>query len=244
MNLTESKNASMAKARTASGPSHGLHVSAHRRGKDEFVSANRHSRQVRFLKLAVPAVSLAAAAFFASATFFRSEAPVAVSTDSVSLADGRIVMANPKLDGITGDKRPYKMKAERAYQEVKKDGLVELEKITAELPFGDKTTASLTAGGGFFDNSLNRLDLAKDILLVTSDGMQAKLKSARIDISKNGLSTSEPVDITTNGSHITADSMQISEGGKLLVFDKRVRLTIDPKKLNNAKGEQNAQNTE
>ncbi len=219
-------------------------MSANRRGADAFESAGRHSRRVKILKFAVPVVALAAAGMFSAATFFRSETPVAVSTDSVSMSDGRIVMANPKLDGMTGDKRPYKMQAERAFQEVKKDGLVELETITAEMPFGTNTTAKLKAGGGFYDNSKSTLDLAKGIVLTTSDGMQAKLTSARIDIGKNGLSTSEPVDITTNGSHITADSMQVTEGGKLLVFEKRVRLTIDPKKLNAAAGGQNAQQTE
>ncbi len=222
----------------------GLQMSANRRGKDAFASAGRHSRRVRFLKYAIPVAALLSVGFFGAATFFRGTAPVDVSTDSVSLSDGRIVMANPKLDGMTGDKRPYKMMAERAYQEVNKDGLVELEKITADLPFGIDTTATLKAGGGFFDNSKSLLDLAKGIEMTTSDGMRAVLKSARIDIGKNGLSTSEPVDITTIGSHLTADSMKITESGKLLVFEKRVRLMIDPKKLNPAGGGQNAQQTE
>ena len=108
---------------------------------------------------------------------------------------------------------------------------MELEKITAELPFGTDATAWLKAGGGFYSNSKSTLELSRDIVLTTSDGMQAKLKSARIDIGKNGLSTNEPVDITSKGSRITADSLQVSEGGKLLVFEKRVRLTIDPKNL-------------
>lgn len=215
----------------------GLSMSANRRGVDAFKAAGRHSRRVRVMKLAIPVIALVAAGMFSAATFFRNEAPVAVSTDSVSMSDGRIVMANPKLDGITGDKRPYKMQAERAYQEVKKDGLVELEKITAELPFGTDATARLKAGGGFYSNSKSTLDLSKDIVLTTSDGMQAKLKSARIDIGKNGLSTNEPVDITSKGSRITADSMQVSEGGKLLVFERRVRLIIDPKNLDPQKSE-------
>jgi lipopolysaccharide export system protein LptC len=59
-----------------------------------------------------------------------------------------------------------------------------------------------------------------------------KLKTAKIDIANNHLSTSDPVDITTKNSRITADSLVVSEGGKRLIFDKRVRLTIDPSKLN------------
>ena len=90
------------------------------------------------------------------------------------------------------------------------------------------------AGGGFFVFVRNVLDLGKDVELKTSDGMTAKLASARIDIAKNSLSTDKPVDISTAGSRITADKLSVSEGGKRLVFETNVRLTIDPKKLNNA----------
>lgn len=234
----------MAQADTSHPTIENFHAAANRRGEEVFASAGRHSRRVRILKFAIPGIALLSAALFAGATFFRSELPVAVTSDGVSMSNGRIVMANPKLDGMTGDKRPYKMQAERAYQEVKKDGLVELENISAELPFGTGTTAQIKAGNGFFDNSASLLDLGKGIELTTNDGMVAKLTSARVDIGKNGLSTSEPVDITTDGARITADSMQVSDGGKLLVFEKRVRLVIDPKKMKAADGGQAAQQAE
>lgn len=207
-----------------------------KRVEEQFAAAERHSRRVRFLKVAFPLAAITGAGLLAAATILRPQAAIDISTDSVSLSDGRIVMANPKLDGLTGDKRPYAMRADRAFQEVGRDGLVELEKITAELPFGTNSTAQLRAGGGFFDNTRNLLDLGKAIEMTTSDGMTAKLSSARIDIAKNALNTDEPVDISTNGSRITAGKLSVSEGGKLLVFEKNVRLTIDPKKLNNASG--------
>ncbi len=209
-----------------------LQLSAHRRVASDFASADRHSRRVRLAKVAIPIVAVLAGGFFGAKTFFRPEVPAEVIATGVSLSDGRVVMANPKLDGLTGDKRPYKMQAERAFQEVKKDGLVELEKITATLPFGKDTMADLTAGGGIFDHAKNKLDLNKSVTLTTSDGMVAKLTSAAIDIGKNTLVTNEPVDIIAKGSHITAGTMQVSEGGKHLIFDKKVRLSIDPKQLN------------
>ena len=205
-----------------------------KRVRDQFAAAERHSRRVRVLKIAIPAVATAGVVLLALVTVFRPDSTAAVSTDSITLSDGRIVMSNPKLDGLTGDKRPYAMRAERAFQEIGRDGLVELEKITAELPFGIGSTALLKAGGGFFDNARNTLDLGKTVQLTTTDGMTAKLDSARIDIAKSALKTDKPVEISTSGSKITAGSLSVSEGGKLLVFETNVRLTIDPKKLNKA----------
>lgn len=202
--------------------------------QDRFAAAERHSRRVRLLKITIPVVATIGVVLLAAVTVFRQGSPVAVSTESITLSDGRIVMSNPKLDGLTGDKKPYAMRAERAFQEIGRDGLVELEKITAELPFANNSTAQLRAGGGFFDNARNTLDLGKSVEVTTSDGMTAKLDSARVDIGKSELKTDKPVEITTSGSRITAESLSVSNGGKLLVFETNVRLTIDPKKLNKA----------
>ena len=227
----------MAESQAQASRTSSLQLSAHKRAADEFASADRHSRRVRLAKFVIPLLALLAGGFFAAKTFFRAEVPVDVSAAGVSLSDGRVVMANPKLDGMTGDKRPYKMQAERAFQEVKKDGLVELEKITATLPFGKETTADLTAGAGIFDHSKNLLDLSHSVLLKTSDGMVARLTSAAIDIGHNTLVSNEPVDITAKGSHITAESLRVSDGGKHLIFDKKVRLSIDPKQFNKSAGD-------
>ena len=224
----------MAQSGTATGTHAEIGNRPPKRGEDQFALAERHSRRVHFLKIAFPIAATAGAALLAAVTVFRPASTTGVSTESVSLSDGRIVIANPKLDGLTGDKRPYAMRAERAFQEIGRDGLIGLEGVTAELPFGTNSTAQLRAGGGFFDNARNVLDLGKDVELKTSDGMTAKLASARIDIAKNSLSTDKQVDISTAGSRITADKLSVSEGGKLLVFETNVRLTIDPKKLNNA----------
>ena len=224
----------MAQSGTPTGSHGDIGTRPAKRGADQFAAAELHSRRVRILKIAIPVVATVGVMLLAAVTVLRPATTTGVSTDSVSLSDGRIVMANPKLDGLTGDKRPYAMRAERAFQEIGRDGLVELEKITAELPFGTNSTARLRAGGGFFDNTRNVLDLGRTVELTTSDGMTAKLASARIDIAKNSLSTDKPVDISSAGSRITAGKLSVSEGGKLLVFETNVRLTIDPKKLNNA----------
>ena len=67
--------------------------------------------------------------------------------------------------------------------------------------------------------------------------MVAKLKSAYLDIATGQMTTAEPVDIVLNGTRITSDSMSIAQNGKLLVFDKRVRVNIDPRAQDAAGGQ-------
>jgi lipopolysaccharide export system protein LptC len=104
------------------------------------------------------------------------------------------------------------------------------------MPFGKAETANLTADGGVLDNGSNRLDLKDNIRLITSDGIKAVLSQASINLQTNEMSSSAPVEIETDGSHITADRMRIEERGKVFVFESRVRLKIDPNKMKQASG--------
>ncbi len=204
------------------------------RSEAEFAAADRHSRRVHFLKFGLPILALFVTGFFSAATFLADPDAVDAGTAPVVMDGGRIVMANPKLEGFTADKRPYKMIADRAIQESVKSTAVELQNIAADLPFGTEATAKLSAATGIFDNASNKLDLADNIRLVTSDGMKADLSSASINISSGEMSTNKPVDIVTDRAHITADRMQIIDNGKVIVFESRVRLNIAANTLKKA----------
>jgi lipopolysaccharide export system protein LptC len=204
------------------------------RSDAEFASAFRHSNRVKLLKLSLPLVALFAIGFFAAATIFADNGAPVAAEEPAEMSDGRIIMANPKLEGFTGDNRPYKMVASRAIQESAASPVVALETISADLPFGKDATAKVTAANGTFDNSSSTLSLNSLIKLTTSDGMTANLNTAKVNIVTNEMSTDQPVEITTNGSHITADSMKITNGGKVVIFESRVRLNIDSKQLKQA----------
>jgi lipopolysaccharide export system protein LptC len=204
------------------------------RSASEFASAERHSRRVRLIKLALPLAALFGIGFFSAATFLVSADTAPPPASPVTMNDGRIVMAKPKLEGFTADKRPYKMTAERAIQDSAKANVVELQQITADLPFGRDATATLTADAGLLDNVSSLLELTDNIKLVTSDGMTVKLSAAKIDIAKNSVSSDKPVDIDMDGSHLTAESMQIMDGGKIMKFERKVRMNIAKAKLDKA----------
>jgi lipopolysaccharide export system protein LptC len=86
------------------------------------------------------------------------------------------------------------------------------------------------AAHGIYDRENNTLDLDKEITVSTTDGIVAQFKSAFLDIAKGTMKTTQPVAITRPGSRITADGMTVKENGKVLIFEKRVRLSIDPAK--------------
>lgn len=197
-----------------------------------FKAAERHSRRVRLLKFSLPAIALVGAAVFSWFTFFSaSGVPNNIALDGAGIEDGKLVMTNPKLDGFTKDKLPYKMSAVRALQQVGNSSVISLEGIDAEIPIGKEMRAAVKAKSGVFDNANRQLKLDSEISLVTSDGITAQLQSADIDIAGNTMSTNDPVSVKNRNGSIVADSMQITDGGKVVTFEKRVRLVIQPTKL-------------
>jgi lipopolysaccharide export system protein LptC len=204
------------------------------RSDAEFAAASRHSKRVRALKFGLPLAALFASGFFTAATFLSGAGGPAPSAAAVSMSDGRIVMANPKMEGFDADKRPYTMTADRAIQQSAASSVVDLEKIAADLPLGNAVTAKLTADGGVYDSASNKLDLKDNIRLLTSDGMQASLSKASINLSTNEMTSGAPVDIIRDGSRITADGMRITEGGKVIVFENHVRLIVEADKVKQA----------
>ena len=207
-----------------------------------FGRASRHSRNVRFFKFAVPLVAVAIAIAFPAYSYLSAPPSVAVQTDGTAFSNGKLVMANPKLDGFTKQNLPYTMTAVRAVQDVEKQGVITLEGIAAKMPITDGNEVSLSARDGVYDSGKNTLTLNGNVALKTTDGVVAKLNSVYLDIAKGDMTTRDPVDISQNGSRITSDSMTVQDNGKVLVFEKRVRVNIDPAKMKSAENESGDKN--
>jgi lipopolysaccharide export system protein LptC len=196
-----------------------------------FRRARNHSRAVRLLKFVLPVLAAVLALGFVGYSYIQTPQSIAVNTEGQVFTDGKLVMANPKLDGFTKDSRPYSMTANRAVQDFEKAGVIELDDIDAKLPVGADKWATVGAAHGIYNRDQNSLDIISPMTVTTSDGMVAKLTSAYIDIGAGGLKTGDPVDIQTDVARITADSMSLLDNGKTLIFEKRVRMNIDPAKM-------------
>jgi lipopolysaccharide export system protein LptC len=198
----------------------------------EFHHAQHHSRRVRWLKLILPSLAaIMALGFFGYSYIASPIRGVDVDLSNSAVSDGKLVMASPKLEGFTKDNLPYSMTASRALQNLDTTGIIELEDIDAKLPVDATNVATIDASKGTYDREKNTLDISSDITVTTTDGMVAKLKSAFIDLGKGDLKTDDAIDIALNGTNITADSMTILENGKVLVFEKRVRMQLSPDKF-------------
>ena len=209
------------------------------------VAHKRHSRNVRRLKFALPSIAVILAVGFAAFSVMSTPPSGPIAKQTAEVAEGELVMANPKLEGFTKDGQRYSMNAGRAVQDFEQQGVVTLHGIDANMPIDKDKWARVQTESGVFDRNANTLDVTTDITVTTSDGMVANLKSAFLDINNGNLKTSDPVDIQANGSKISAGSMSILDNGKRVIFESNVRLNIDPDQMKAAqagKGDIDASN--
>jgi lipopolysaccharide export system protein LptC len=191
-----------------------------------FNNAARHSQKVRALKVALPVLAATMAVLFLYQSFFSTPAPAEIIAQDSAVAEGKLVMANPKLQGYTSDDRPYSVSAQRAVQDITNEAVIDLQGISATLPISEKASARIDTERGEFDRMMNTLVIDNAITISTTDGASARLASARVDLAEGRMTTDRPVEIHANGATITADGMSVEENGKRVVFEKRVRVHI------------------
>ncbi len=202
-----------------------------------FESAARHSRLVRVLKYGLLAIGAVGIGVLAGLTVFSgSEVPkVAVDLTSSAIKDGKIVMANPRMNGFTKDNKPYKMEAQRAVQDVSKTAEITLEKIGAVVPFRGEETARIAAESALYNSEKQTLSIDRPFTVRTTDGLNAALQGAFVELQAGTLVSDKPVSIEMNGTRVSAQSMKVLDRGKVLVFESKVQLNISPGTVKTAK---------
>ena len=208
----------------------GLTVESDRTRQNVFDTARSHSTRVRVAKIVLPVIAAAATGYV---WISRAAPGIAVDLAQSAVKDGKLIMANPKLDGYTADERPYSVRAARAIQDLE-GGAIDLEGIQATVPMDGGVDARIIAPEGTYDSDKNTLDIGTAFSIETSDGMRAELNSAAVDLKAGSMSTPDPVRISMPSAVIEADSMRITENGKRLIFESRVKLVVEPGALKRA----------
>jgi lipopolysaccharide export system protein LptC len=196
-----------------------------------FAAAARHSRMVRFLRIAVPgAVCFAMAGVIGISVFnpFRMLMPkLPLDMGNLVISGTKITMESPHVSGYTPDQRPYELWAKTAVQDVTNPDLVELNKLRAKVLMQDGSTTFLDSLTGLFDNKQQTLELHKDIFLQTTTGYEARLTQAFVDLVRNTVDSDEHVDVKLTNGTVSSDRLHITGGGELIIFEGNVVMHID-----------------
>lgn len=195
--------------------------------------AARHSARVRFLKLALPAAAVVIGLVFVVVSAVRTYLPAELQVESASIEDGKVVMRNPAISGRNDDGISYSMKAERALQDMKQPDVITLENIRAKMPVNEKTIAEVEAATGVYDRGRNILDMIAPFTIRLNTGLEAAFRSAHLDINGGRMTSDEPISIRSREASIVAQSLRMTDKGRVVVFEGNVIVDVDPAAIRN-----------
>jgi lipopolysaccharide export system protein LptC len=201
-------------------------------GERAFRAAARHTRHVRFLRLAIPGtVVFSAIAALAVATLsnpLRLLAKMPIDLGSLVVSGGKIMMQQPRLAGFTRDNRRYDLSAQVAGQDVAKPDVIELQGIRATMEMQDKVHYQATARGGVYNSKTELLTLNEDIIVTSTSGYRAVMSEAVVDVPAGKITSEKPVEITAGGWSVNSNQVEISDSGEVIRFGRGVTVVLTP----------------
>jgi lipopolysaccharide export system protein LptC len=217
-----------------------VQVPAYQAGMDKrFAIAARHSRMVRILRVAVPAVVLLSMATIVLVSVFnpfRMLLPkLPLDIGNLVVSGTKITMEAPHLSGYTAtDRRPYDVWAKTATQDVTDPDHLDLRTLRAKVLNADQTTVTLDAREGLMNTKDQLLDLHHDIFLQTSSGYEARLEQAYVDMGKGIVTSDQHIDVKLTNGTLSSDRLRITGGGEVIRFEGNVVMHLENTNLGGA----------
>jgi len=197
----------------------------------KYRAALRHSRHVRWLRLAVLTgivlvlLAVAAANYMPPIGGFRLPGEIG----NLVIHGTKITMQQPRLTGFTVDSRAYEFSANAAAQDIARPNLVELQELHAKMEMEDKSTVEMSAYSGVYDMKTEILTLTDNIELSSSTGYAGRLSEAVIDVRKGNVVSDKPVWVKLLNGFLNAKRLDIGENGSVIRFSD-VAMTLQPGK--------------
>lgn len=195
-----------------------------------FLRAKRHSRRVRFMRLAIPGLALAVAVVPLAAQFeplrMLARLPGSVDLGSLVISGNKITMQQPRIAGFTRDARPYELSAQAAAQDVTKPDTIELQGVAGTTETADHTVFSLSAASGTYDTKNDKLVLQEDVVLKSTAELAVRLSEAVVDVKSGNIVSDKPVQVELAQGTVNADRLEVAESGDLVRFEGEVTMVL------------------
>jgi lipopolysaccharide export system protein LptC len=195
-----------------------------------FNKARRHSRWVRFAKIAIPLGALVGMAGVGVLAYYNPFQQIEnLSFDSIGVSGTNVTMESPKLTGFKNDNRPYEVTASAATQDVRKPDLVQLKDLKARIVTDERgSVARLQADSGVLDTKREQMRLRQNIVVTTDAGHEVKLRTAFVRFKAGSVVSKDPVTVSFGSGTIEAEGLDVTDNGKIMSFKGRVRTVIQP----------------
>lgn len=208
-------------------------AAADARRRRAFALADRHSRRVRRLRVALPAFGLILA-LGVVVTGIVSRIEIGLGIGDLRITSEGLAMDAPRLSGSDGKGRTYEVTAASAVQSLTDPRQIRLSDIRATVIQADGRRADFEAASGLYDAGAQSLVLDDRIRIRSSDGSAADLQHASIDLDTGAVESDAPVSFSSSLGAIEAEGMEVRSKGKSVTFSNGVKMTVDPNAIRDA----------
>ena len=174
----------------------------------------------------VGGIALISLMTFVSSGRFSYKLPNDMGTLVVS--GTKITMESPRLAGYTKDQRGYEVTAKAAAQDMAKPEFVELKELRAKLAMQDNNSAELVTVGGIYNTKTEILTLGPNITLKSTNGYEALLADAVVEVKKGNITSDKPVEVKMSRGTLNANRLEITNSGEVIRFEGGVVMHLDP----------------
>jgi lipopolysaccharide export system protein LptC len=201
------------------------HIERRNRG----ASSLRLTRALGWLFSAIALAMMALLAYQAGT--FRSLVPEGLPSAAGETA-GNSAPAAPKEEITVTDSRftgfdkrdqPFSISARSAVQDENDASKVRLQSVDAEVRHKSGQQISIKSNTAVYDANSKTINLQGDVRISSTDGFDARMAEAVVDINQHRLRSEVPVKVVHPRGVIQANGMEIEDDGARILFFNRVK---------------------
>lgn len=187
--------------------------------------ASRYSRFVGLMRFVLPATALVLVALLMLWPRLMGGGLIAPMFVDASKQLEQMQMRQPRYVGQTSEGRPFTVRAETAETTPTAPDRIQLDRLVAQVDT-QRRELELAALSGVYRRDDQELDLAGGIEVLTSDGYRLETESARVLLEHGRVIGQRPITGTGPAGELSANRFEIRNGGEVLRFEGRVKVTL------------------
>jgi lipopolysaccharide export system protein LptA len=206
-----------------------------------FRKARRHTWTVRSLRAFLPMAIVGMVGWYGALVYAKVGFKLGGGTlkvQKIEITADDLKMKGVTYDGVTKDGGRYDVRATEAQVDISQKGPVRLSGIDGDLKQLNGVKTNLKSTRGILDNEKGEMDLYDGVVIDASNGLKARMKSAKVFNKENRVIAKEGVVADTATGRIAANAMELQtkERKGLFTGDVAVRLTPDATSTKSALG--------
>jgi lipopolysaccharide export system protein LptC len=160
----------------------------------------------------------------------RRFAPSPIDRAALERAATENRLLNANFSSIDAKGRPFTLTASEAVQKNNDPDLVVLQKPRGTLKSSDTETMTGEAERGLYAQGKQHLTLTENVVLTRSDGTTMKTEKLFVNMATNDARTDVPVVIEGPQGKLTAQGMDMKNGGASTIFTGPAKLILNSNK--------------